>query len=162
MILIILQLLFAFIILLIESVNKYPQISFRIKEKLQEQSNQFQFQTHEFNQNVQQEDFKQVNVLQEVYHSKSLFSHLLNFDMIYYTLYLLVSIISVFSLPFASTLMFDIVKRNQPLQQVLKVIAINAKQLCLILMLAITILYCFSFIGFSLFWEHFPELIKDR
>jgi len=41
---------------------------------------------------------------------------------------------------------------------VLKALVLNYKQLFLILLMAIIILYFFSFIGFSLYWNEFDEL----
>jgi hypothetical protein len=54
--------------------------------------------------------------LKEIYEQSYLFAYLLDLGIIYYTVYMIISLLAIVILPLASILLLDIIKRNKDLQ----------------------------------------------
>lgn len=61
-------------------------------------------------------------------------------------------------MPFTSVLLFDIMRRNKEITNVLKSIVLNYKHIFLIASLTLIIIYGFSFLGFLVFWREYTEI----
>lgn len=167
-ILTILQLLFALTMLLIEGFNKFPQISFKIKESKAHYAKKQIFKYSPKQQDglieEQETDHKEKHFKkwEEYCNQNYLIVYLMDLELLYYILYFCISLISVYSQSLTSVLLFDIIKRNKELQSVLKSVVINYKQIFLIFLLASFIIYCYAFMGFEFFWSSYDEIQSSK
>jgi hypothetical protein len=82
---------------------------------------------------------------------------LVNFDTMYYIVFMVVAIIAIFKPFWYCFLLLDIIKRSDALKNILKAITMSAYQLVLTLLLGVIFIYIFSAIAFSKFAKYYQN-----